>query len=238
MGTDGQVILEPTYEVIKKFRNGHAKVKLGELWGMIDKAGKVIIPIEYDEIGNTYHASGVFGSKGGSYGIISNRTFNVIIGADKVWNFKGDSGLTYARKNKKMGFVNAKGEWVIQPVFDKVRAFSDGLAPAAMNKMWGFIDKSGEMIIAPLYRDAEIFSDGMAPVKDKKWGFIDKSGNLIIPMEYGITAGLAFISGRDSKGFMNGLTRVKSKKGWGFMDKSGKLLANKWFENAEPFVKN
>lgn len=202
---------------------------------MIDKTGKLVIPTAYDALGNEWTSAGVEAKKGETWGIVSNGTFNPVEGADKVWGFGKDSKLTYARKEKKMGFVNSKGEWVIEPAYEKVKSFVDGLAPVANGKMWGFINEKGEMIIESSYRDAEIFAEGMAPVKNKKWGFINKAGKLVIPMEYDITAGLAFISGNVSKGFVNGLARVKSKKGWGFMDTSGKLLADKWFENAEPF---
>ena len=204
---------------------------------MIDKRGKLVIPAEYTGIGNELTPAGVDARKGETFGIVSNGTFNVIEGADKVWGFHGDAKLTYARKDKKLGFVNSKGEWVIQPTYDKAKAFVDGLAPVSNDKMWGFVNESGEMVIEASYRDAEVFAEGLAGVKDKKWGFIDETGKLIIPMEYDITAGLSF-SGAKVKGFINGLTRVKTKKGWGFLDKTGKLLADKWFENAEPFVKN
>ena len=39
-----------------------------------------------------------------------------------------------------------------------------------------------------------------------------------------------------STGFINGLSRVKTKSGWGFIDEKGKLLGNKWYKIAELFV--
>jgi hypothetical protein len=235
LGTDGKPVLEPTYDVIKDIKNGHAKVKKGELWGMIDTSGKEVIPAEYEDIGNTWSPHGVYGKKDEQYGIIHNGSFNPIEGATDVWIFHGDAPLTYAEQDKKIGFVDSSGKWVIEPQFDKARAFSDGLAPIADGKKWGFIDEKGEMVIEPQYRDAEVFADGRAPVKDKDWGFIDTSGKLVIPMDYDITAGFAFLAGNNEKGFINGLARVKTKKGWGFLDKNGKLLGDKWFQNAEPF---
>src|SRR5690606_37677149 len=99
----------------------------------------------------------------------------------------------------------------------------------------------GDKKIDFIYKDAEIFSnDGLAPVKDKLWGFIDTTGKLVIPQEYEISVAMAFAAnlfGVDvSTGFIDGLSRVKTKKGWGFIDKNGKLLGNKWYKNAELFV--
>jgi len=133
---------------------------------------------------------------------------------------------------------NNKGEWVIEPSFDKARAFSNGLAPVMKDKKWGYINEKGEQVVDFQFKDAEIFSaDGLAPVKEKLWGFIDSSGKLVIPMEYDISAGFSFLKKNNQKGFINGLARVKTKKGWGFINKNGELLGDKWYKNAEPFVK-
>ncbi|WP_430908373.1 WG repeat-containing protein [Maribacter sp. 2-571] len=237
LGADGKLLVEPSYNVIKKIRNGHAKVSKGVYWGMINTKGEVVIPAEYEELGNTFHPSGVDAKKNGRFGIVRNGTFYPIDGADKVWSFYEDAPLTYARKDKKIGFVDGTGKWVIPPTYDKARAFSQGLAPVAQGKQWGYIDEKGALVISATYRDAEVFSkNGLAPVKDKKWGFMDTSGKLVIPMEYDITAGLAFLAGKEQKGFQNGLVRVKSKKGWAFLKEDGTVLGNKWYANVEPFV--
>ena len=80
----------------------------------------------------------VFGqAKGESFGIVVNGTLNIVNNANKIWDFYKDSNLTYARVDKKIGFVNNKGEWVINPKYDKARAFNNGLAPVFMNKEMG-----------------------------------------------------------------------------------------------------
>ena len=136
-----------------------------------------------------------------------------------------------------MGFLNNKGEWVIEPKFDKARAFKNGLAPVANGKNWGYINEKGEEVISFEYKDAEIFADnGLAPVKVKDWGFINKSGSMVIPAEYDISVGFAFFQSGDEKGFIDGLARVKTKKGWGFLDEKGKVLGDQWYKNAEVFV--
>lgn len=238
LGTDGKLIIEPTYDVIKPFVEGYARVKNNEKWGMIDKKGTVFIPLEYSEIGS-YNSTGIWAKKGESFGVISNGKFNMISGVDKIWDFNNKSKLAYARSNKKVGFINNKAEWVIEPAYEKVRAFSSGLAPVCKGKNWGYINTKGEEITAFVFRDAEIFSaDGLAPVKSKKlWGFIDKTGKLVIPEAYEITAGgLSLFSKNNLKGFKDGLARVKSGKKWGFINTKEEVLGGKWYQNAEPFV--
>ena len=154
------------------------------------------------------------------------------------WDFTNDSSLTYARSGKKIGFINAKGDWVIQPNYDKARAFNVGLAPVTQGKEWGYINEKGEKVVDFKFGDAEIFADnGLAPVKEKKlWGFIDKTGKLIIPMDYDISIGMfGFLQKGSDKGFVDGLARVKKNKEWGFLNDKGQVLG-KWHQNAEAFV--
>ena len=163
--------------------------------------------------------------------------FKSIEGVDKIWDFLQED-ITYARKNDKIGFIDAKGNWVIQPKFDKVKAFVKNLAPVQIDKKWGFINRKGEIVVDYKYNDAEIFStDGFAPVKEENWGFINETGKLVIPTNYGITVGGFSMFKFEEKGFINGLARVKNEKKWGFLKPDGQVLGNQWFDNAEPFQK-
>jgi hypothetical protein len=209
---------------------------------MIDKKGTIIVEPKYTDLGANSNGVIVAG-QGETYGLIINGEFKIVDGANNIWDFIEGNDLTYAKKDKQVGFINKKGEWVIKPTFDKVRAFSNGLAPAydKSAKKWGYIDKSGAYVIEPSFVDAEIFSkSGLAPVKPKKlWGFIDKEGKMVIGDQYDISVGgfsVLFKLGEE-KGFIDGLARVKFNKQWGFLDTKGNVLANTWFQNAELFVK-
>ncbi len=236
LGTNGAIVLKPKYDAIKKFWDGHAKVKNNDLWGMINAKGEETIPVEYTGLGS-YNPSGIWARKGTQMGLVVNGSFKAVSNAEKIYEFKGDSNLTYASDGDKVGFINNQGEWVIKPAFDKARSFSNGLAPVMKDKKWGYITEKGEVVIDYQFKDAELFSDeGLAPVKEKKWGFIDKSGKLVIPMDYDISAGFSFLKKNAQKGFNKGLARVKTKKGWTFLKTDGTVLGGKWYKNAENFV--
>lgn len=236
----GEVLISPTYNKILKFRNGFAKVKNGKFWGMIDTKGKVIIDTTtYSHIGG--NSNGIIpAKKGNSYGLIVNNTnFIEVPNAIKIWNFEKDQDLTYARdKNRLVGFINRKGEWVIKPQYKKVKAFSNGLAPVSIKgKKWGYINKEGALAIPETYKDAEVFNNGLAPVKIANfWGFINQTGELVIKNKYKILANTFVFKDKNTKGFIDKIARVGHKKKWGYIDTKGNLLNNTWYQNAELFV--
>lgn len=239
INTKGQFVLEPKYEVIKKFDNGYARFRDNGKWGIIDTKGKEIIPAKYDDI-NRYSKNGVGAKSGESWGVIKNGKFIALPDAEKIWDFTEGSTLTYARKGGKMGFINGQGKWVIEPTYEKARAFRNGLAPVIKDGKWGYINEKGEKIIDFIYRDAEVFAkNGLAPVKENKlWGFVDKTGKLVIPMDYELSAGLSdlFRSKGVDKGFQdNGFARVGYKKKWGFINAKGEVLGE-WYKNVDTFV--
>ncbi|KJD32136.1 hypothetical protein PK35_11920 [Tamlana nanhaiensis] len=234
----GETVIPKDYTKAFDFYNGYSRVQKNEKWGLIDKTGNEYIKIEYEEIGNLYNGI-IVAKKGGVWGLIKDKTFTHVEGAIKIWDFTLNGDITYAKKGEKVGFINANGEWVIEPKYERVRGFTKGLAPYYENKLWGYINLKGEEVIKAQYKDAEVFSeDGLAPVKTKKeWGFINTDGKLVIEEKYGITAGNfgMFFGVKTEKGFIDGLVRVKYKKEWAFLNTKGEVLNNTWYQNLELF---
>lgn len=238
MNAQMKVVVEPKYQIIKEFVGNYARVKNNDRWGIIDKTGKVIIDPTYDDIGD--YSKGVAWAKNGdNFGLIINGKFTALEGTQKIWDFRDGNDLTYAKKGDKVGFIDRTGKWVIEPKFDKARAFSKGLAPVNVGKAWGYINTKGTFVVDAKYKDAEVFSEGLAPVKEENWGFINESGKVVIPTQYGLPIGglIGMISSikEDQTGFSGGLARVKNEKKWGFLKPDGTVLGNQWFENAELF---
>ena len=147
-----KVVLEPTYEVIKPFNGNYAKAKNLGRWGIIDKKGKVVVDIIYDDLGEL-HKNTAWAKMGTSYGLVSNNKYTALDGAEKIWDF-GEGDLAYAKKYGKIGFVDLKGNWVIEPKFDKARGFEYQLAPVCVGKKWGYVNAKGEMVIDFIFLDA------------------------------------------------------------------------------------
>ena len=57
----------------------------------------------------------------------------------------------------KWGFIDAKGQYVINPQFDNAGDFSEGLAAVEIGDRWGFIDTKGQYIVKPQFDSAGPF---------------------------------------------------------------------------------
>ena len=83
----------------------------------------------------------------------------------------------------RYGFVDVKGNWLIQPMFEAVGYFDkQGYCKATINTKEGFIDKNGNWRIQPIYDNLlEFDENGYAEAKiNDKVGFIDRSGKWVI----------------------------------------------------------
>ena len=113
---------------------------------------------------------------------------------DQMFHFDENGLAMVSKKNGengyKYGYVNKRGEEIVDCVYERVGQFYEGLCMVAIeqgssNWIYGFVDTNGNEVIPCQFEKAKDFSDGMAAVrKGDEWGFIDKSGNLVIDYQF------------------------------------------------------
>ena len=124
----------------------------------------------------------------------------------------------------KWGFIDDKGNIVIQPQFDEVKPFSSSTA-AVWNeevKKFGLIDRKGDLILPYVFDSIEPFHEGLAAVRGPEGpGYITPDGGFIIKavgwdfgtqfQEFGVfVEGLAPVNQGDSKaGFVGKTGRIQ-----------------------------
>jgi len=129
----------------------------------------------------------------------------------------------------KYGFMDRRGRIAIQPLFDRVRLFSEGMAVVAIGGKYGYIDTRGSVIVPPKFEDAASFSEGLAAVEvGKKWGYVDKSGRLVIEPRFGSELG-------GGGSFSEGLAPVLFNGKMGYINHSGHFVIEPRFDLAEQF---
>lgn len=144
----------------------------------------------------------------------------------------GTTSLFPMQQSGKNGYINVKGEVVIQPQFEFTLPFSEGLAPACIEReKCGYIDETGKFVVNPQFESVFRFSDGLAAVVvEGKLGYIDKTGKFVVNPQFE-----SMHRDDSSSTFSEGLALVKIGDKYGFIDKTGKIVVNPQFESGFPF---
>ena len=130
-----------------------------------------------------------------------------------------DISLIPVESGEKWGYINQKGEYIINPQFNDAGFFRDGLARVvAPDGKIGYIDTKGNYIIMPKYKDGTHFYEGVAFVVEQggKPTCIDKKGEPKFVLD---NAEVAITYSCGLAAFING-----NMVGW--IDKSGDIVIN------------
>lgn len=173
--------------------NSVVKVRKNHKFGLVDPNGKVLIPVEYEDVESCVSLSlnWHWAKKDGKYGYLDKNGAVVIpFIYDGAKTF---SGLMAAvKKGDKWGFINRDAEEELPFIYDEAEVFYQGkwLSPTLClvkkGGKWGYIDTEGTVIIPFAYDELDDFfmDDYCAAKKNGKWGYIDKNNKVIIPFIY------------------------------------------------------
>jgi hypothetical protein len=238
MNDNGNVAV-PMCDEIRPFRDGMAMIsdivdKESEfrLFGFIDTSGKMIVGKHY--LDATDYSEGLAWIMNKQVRGYVNKTGKLVI----PWDTSGfgsqfSEGLAAMTNSKeRFGFINKKGEVVIDFQYDEVSHFVDGLARVNILAKWGFIDKNNNLVIPANYDYAFDFVEGFCFVGapdpetlEPKWGIINRGGGIVVP-----------ISKYDEvRNFNQGIGAVREGSDWKYIDYLGNQLIRKNFTNAEEF---
>ncbi len=167
-----------------------------------------------------------FQAQNGKWGIIDKQGVEQVSAIFDHMDPINESGLTAAAFERKWGFIDDEGKWIITPQYDRVGGFNTlvDLALFCQRGRCGFLNKKGEVVIPSDYEYAASFDrTGYACVKkDGEWGFISNSGALVSkePYEFAYPFG-------------DGMLAAAKKDGkWGYVDTNFVFQISPQFEAA------
>jgi hypothetical protein len=223
----GKVVIEPTLEF---YGNYHGEFQSGLLnllsWEgpYIDQTGKIVIANDYYRTYGFSEGLAVAVKNDGEKAGFIDKTGKFVINpgvADSLENFS--EGLARATVKNLDGYINRKGEFVIQPQFLQGGDFSDGMARVIVEGPCAYFDYDDPCAIVNPLQNLPDRKDN-AELPRCKFTFINRAGKIITTERF------------DRAGnFSEGLAAVRKDEKWGFIDKTGKMVIPPQFDAAANF---
>lgn len=163
-----------------------------ELWGYVDYKGEWVIAPIYQGASHFVNDTGLFATvKLNGYWasisadgtLLSRNVFTLSSEAAQAgYEWDNDQGKNHNKEHelghwlypiqnpstKAWGYVNYKGEWVLQPNFEDAKLFiyawNNRAAPAKMDGRWGVIDHTGQFVVKNIYE-----TSSEAYIKARQW---------------------------------------------------------------------
>jgi len=212
-------------------------------WGFIDKDSMIVIPFEYDFV-NPFQNGLAYVKDNGKEFFITKHNLKLQGDFEAVDIFS--EGLASAKKNKKWGFIDEKGKFVIPPKYDKIDYFRpSGVCAVQKNGKSGFINKKGEEIIPLIYDEAyqEMKDKNVIVKKNGKWAVFDNLGKQLSGFIYDSVKRTHIVDfsknvfKRDASTFFeNGAALVKINGKYEFINaKAQAAFPNNKFDSASVF---
>lgn len=199
----GNVVIKPIYDEIEKFNGTDMIVAKSGLYGVIDRDGKVIIDMVFDDI--IRQDSHYIVKKQGLYGVLDENgevvidlTNGKLHDVSVIKAYKSKSAY-FAKNQGKYGMYDDKGEVILPFEYDKHGKIEQGILPVSKNGKWGMIKFATDQyngvdfdkpyhVMVDFGLDYDFiygFTDELSlAVKDDKYGFIDKTGKLVVGLDY------------------------------------------------------
>jgi WG containing repeat len=221
----GKVLTMPTlsvtdsttnYETDRIESDGLILVAEGRKHGYQNRAGKMVIPAQFDFASERFSEGMAWVQIKDRIGYIDNHGKTIVapqfdyLGGFITGNFNG--GLARVCLHSKCGYIDKTGKTVIPLQFnDAAVKFSNGLAWVKIGDRLEYIDKSGKVIIPARY----IYPHRIKGVMEGKIGECGK--NYCFDAHTNFDRGLAAVAIPEKCGFFD-------CKGYGYIDTTGKLV--------------
>jgi hypothetical protein len=248
----------------KGYSDGLIIVRHEKKWGCLDTAGKIAIPMKYDNLLEFNKGYGI-GRIDKTFYILDRKGNKILIENKDIVDVKHftENLAPYESKNGKKGFIDINGKIIIPTQFSGLGYFNNGFAWAKNSEgLIGYINNIGEWVIKPQFSVVKDFDkeSGLARVRiGKAWVYVNEKGEIISfnisettdDFSEGLAKGRKdFFEGfYNNKGewvikpqyqgvrdFKNGFAAAKVNELWGIIDKQGNWIIKPIFAGVKDVI--
>lgn len=163
--SNGQILLEPIFDEIRPFflKGELARLRIDNKWGLFREDGKIVLPVEFEDIGTFdkfQHArvkrNGLWGFAAKNGEIVLNTEY------DKISDFD-QHGIAIIEVKGKKGCIDAAKKILFTPRYDEMGEFTDaGIAMVRVDNQYGLISKKspGKEFVEPKYKEMTDLKNG------------------------------------------------------------------------------
>lgn len=230
----GKIITYPGIDEVTGnfYRNKYSPARKGDKWGLIDQAGKTVIPFEYEAVWMEGQGF-VCVKKNEKWGYVDlQNQWQIVPQFEKPGFFR--DGYAIQRTLDGEGCIDKTGKVIIPFEYSYVIPALDVSAPLVKltktisgKSKSGLADPRTGKILTPLQFDRiGDFKQGIAQIQENgKYGYVHESGKVIVPPEWDYS----------QSGFIDGLAAVKRNNKYGFIDKTGKVIVQPIYDYGVEF---
>ncbi|HEY8401743.1 MAG TPA: WG repeat-containing protein [Cytophagaceae bacterium] len=155
---NGNTITNPYFDKIYPYKNGLAIAQKNDLYGVIDKRGNTVISFAFDQIiiDSLYirvNRKDIAGSRSDNWGVYAMDGKEVFAPKYRYLKEFSNDLMAASYDGKYWGYVNLKGERVIDFKYAEAGNFHNGLAHVRLSNCkencMAIINKNGEYVISP-----------------------------------------------------------------------------------------
>jgi len=172
------------------YEQGVLRVKKDNKYGLINYAGDVILPVEYDSIKALQGVeNSLIINKKEKIGLCDNKG-NIIINSEykeiKPIGNNYKNGYIVVNTDNKCGVIDFTNTIIFEPKYEEIKPItSNGIYIVKEDSKLKVVNKQGEVLLSEKFTDAkEINGDNIVFAKNKKYGVINTQGEIKIEAEY------------------------------------------------------
>ena len=187
----GQTVVPMKYAWLENFNQyGLARAKEDSLFGLIDQNGSVILPFEYDQIGECADSLCLV-VKDGKYGYVNVKgdlaiPLNFDFKLEALTWGRFDAGYAKFHQKGKYGILDSLGKKTFPAIFQDVGDYRQkDLIAVKKRGQWGYSNENLSLMIPYEYDYAISFRQHLGLVKKEgAWNLIDQEAKVALPNQF------------------------------------------------------